>query len=73
MTRLPLELVDQHVDAIRAIARRGTDNKSEMTAARLAQRLRQVTDEFLIAENRDRPEQLEMLLAPSIAPNDLPG
>jgi hypothetical protein len=44
-----------------------------MTAARLAERLRQVTEEFLVAENRDRPDYLEQILAPSIAPNDAPG
>ena len=41
-----------------------------MTAAVLAEKLRQVTDEFLRAENRDRPDYLEQILAPSIAPGD---
>ena len=73
MERIPIGLVDQHVDAIRAITHRNARGDSEMTAARLAERLRQVTEEFLIAENRDRPDYLEQILAPSITPNDAPG
>jgi HPt (histidine-containing phosphotransfer) domain-containing protein len=71
--RIPLGLIDQHVDAIRAITHRNARGDSEMTAAKLAERLRQVTEEFLVAENRDRPDYLEQILAPSIAPNDAPG
>jgi hypothetical protein len=37
-------------------------------AARLTKRLREVTDEFLIYENRDRPDVLEQIAGPSIAP-----
>lgn len=68
--RLPLRLIDQHVDAIRAITHRNARGDSEMTAARLAERLRHVTDEFLRRENRDRPDYLEQILAPSITPGD---
>jgi chemotaxis protein histidine kinase CheA len=67
VARIPIGLVDRHVDAIRAITHRNTRGDSEMNAARLAERLRQVTDEFLIAENRERPDYLESILAPSIA------
>ncbi len=70
MARLPIDLVDQHVDAIRAITHRNTRGDSAMNAARLAERLRQVTDEFLRRENRDRPDYLESILAPPIAPGD---
>lgn len=69
MARIPLALVDQHVDAIRAITHKNARGNSEKTAARLAGRLRQVTDEFLRHENRDRPEYLDSLLAPPIAPD----
>ena len=68
-TRLPLPLIDQHVDAIRAITHRNTRGDSNANAARLAEKLRQVTDEFLIHENRDRPDTLESILSPSLAPN----
>ncbi|TMJ01678.1 MAG: Hpt domain-containing protein [Alphaproteobacteria bacterium] len=66
--RLPLPLVDQHVDAIRAITHRNTRGDSNANAARLAEKLRQVTDEFLVHENRDRPDTLESILSPSLAP-----
>ena len=65
-----LPLIDQHVDAIRAITHRNARGDSEMTAARLAERLRQVTEQFLVRENRDRPDYLEQILAPALAPGD---
>jgi HPt (histidine-containing phosphotransfer) domain-containing protein len=61
-TRVPLRLVDQHVDAVRAIMREGSAPEAEKTAARLATRLRQVTDQFLLDENRHRPDYLEGIL-----------
>ena len=70
MKRLPLDLVDQHVDAVRAITRRNTRGDSDMTAAKLAERLRQVTEEFLVHENRDRPDYLELIRAPGIVPSE---
>jgi len=68
MARLPFALIDQHVDAIRAIITKNTRGDSDANAARLSQKLRQVTDEFLSYENRDRPEYLEQILSPTIAP-----
>ena len=68
VTRIPFELVDQHVDAVRAIYREYTRSDAEELASRLTTRLREVTDEFLIHENRDRPDVLEQLAGPSIAP-----
>lgn len=67
-TRIPLQLVDQHVDAVRAIHREYSRSNAEALAAALTGRLREVTDEFLIHENRDRPEVLEQIAGPSIAP-----
>jgi chemotaxis protein histidine kinase CheA len=69
-TRMPLALVDQHVDAIRAITHKNTRGDGNRYAAQLAEKLRHVTDEFLIRENRDRPEALESILSPSLAPNE---
>jgi HPt (histidine-containing phosphotransfer) domain-containing protein len=63
-TRIPLTLIDQHVDGIRAIAHKNTQGDAETTAIRLAHRLRQVTDEFLRHENQDRREYIEELLGP---------
>lgn len=68
MARLPLRLVDQHVDAILAIFRRNTRGDVGKYAAQLAEKLRQVTDEFLVHENRDRPDALELILSPSVVP-----
>jgi chemotaxis protein histidine kinase CheA len=70
MGRLPLGLVDQHVDAVRAITTKNTRGDSEANATKLAEKLRHVTEEFLAHENRDRPEYLESILAPTIAPGE---
>ena len=66
--QLPLRLVDQHVDAILAIFHRNTRGDVGKYAAQLAEKLRQVTDEFLLHENRDQPDVLESILSPSLAP-----
>jgi HPt (histidine-containing phosphotransfer) domain-containing protein len=68
MTRIPLALVDQHVDAVRAIIREHGRPDSMATAAALTKRLREVTDEFLVDENRDRLDYLEGIVAPPLAP-----
>ncbi len=46
MRRIPMTLVDQHVDAVRAIIREGNQPNAERTVADLTHRLREVTDEF---------------------------
>jgi HPt (histidine-containing phosphotransfer) domain-containing protein len=68
ITRVPFKLVDQHVDAVRAIYREYARSDAVALAATLTKRLREVTDEFLIHENRDRPDVLEQIVGPSIAP-----
>src|SRR3954469_14161296 len=70
MQRIPMPLVDQHVDAIRAIIHRNTRGDTETNAAKLAEKLRHVTEEFLVHENRDRPEYLELIMSPTLAPGD---
>ena len=65
--RIPLTLIDQHVDGIRAIAHKNTQGDAETTALRLAHRLRQVTNEFLLHENHDRREYIEELLGSPLA------
>src|SRR5258708_1375077 len=52
MSRLPIGLVDQHVDAVRAITHKNTRGDSDANAIRLAEKLRHVTEEFLAHENR---------------------
>jgi HPt (histidine-containing phosphotransfer) domain-containing protein len=66
--RIPLPLVDQHVDAMRAIAREQNRANFANIAGELTRRLREVTDEFLRAANADRPDYLESIFAPSLAP-----
>jgi HPt (histidine-containing phosphotransfer) domain-containing protein len=68
VTPIPTTLLDQHVDAVRAIYREYARSDAKQLAATLTRRLREVTDEFLIHENRDRPEVLEQLKGPSIVP-----
>jgi hypothetical protein len=70
MTRIPIELSDQHVDAVRAIVREKSRPDIAQIAETLTKRLRDVTDEFLAHENRDRPEALEDILAPPLAPGE---
>ncbi len=66
--RIPLALVDQHVDALRAIAREYSRPDLSDMAGALTTRLRDVTDEFLKHENSFRPEYLESIFAPPLAP-----
>jgi chemotaxis protein histidine kinase CheA len=72
MNRIPLTLVDQHVDAVRAIIRESARPDITAVADKLTRRLREVTDEFLAYENRERPDYLDGIVAPPIAPSDPP-
>ncbi|HEX5509073.1 MAG TPA: Hpt domain-containing protein [Pseudolabrys sp.] len=67
-TRIPMRLVDQHVDAVRAIFREYARSDAKELAETLTKRLREVTDEFLVRENRHRPDYLETIMSPPIAP-----
>ncbi|HEX2656278.1 MAG TPA: Hpt domain-containing protein [Xanthobacteraceae bacterium] len=68
VTRIPLKLIDQHVDAIRAIVHGNAKGDIEQKAEILIRRLRNVTDHFLIDENRHRPEYLDGIISPSLIP-----
>lgn len=67
MTRIPFTLVDQHVDAIRAIVRESARPDIATVADKLMRKLREVTEDFLAQENRDRPDYLDGILAPPLA------
>jgi HPt (histidine-containing phosphotransfer) domain-containing protein len=67
-TRIPVKLVDQHVDAVRAIYREYSRSDAKDLANLLTTRLREVTDDFLMHENRDRPDVLAQITGPSIVP-----
>jgi HPt (histidine-containing phosphotransfer) domain-containing protein len=66
--RIPLKLIDQHVDAVRAITREHARPDLSSIAAALQRKLRDVTDEFLKRENGFRPDYLESIFSPPLAP-----
>jgi HPt (histidine-containing phosphotransfer) domain-containing protein len=70
LAKVPAPLIAHHINAIQAIVRERTRLDTVSTANELSRQLRGVADEFLMHANRDRPEHLEAILAPSIAPAD---
>jgi HPt (histidine-containing phosphotransfer) domain-containing protein len=68
LARIPISLVDQHVDALRAIAREQDHADHAELARALTTRLREVTDDFLKRENSFRPDYLESIFAPPLVP-----
>jgi HPt (histidine-containing phosphotransfer) domain-containing protein len=70
LARVPSELIAHHINAIQAIVRERTKLDTISVAGELSRRLRGVADEYLARVNRDRPEHLEAIMAPSIAPAD---
>lgn len=71
-TRVPLPLIDQHVDGVRAIIREDVRENGNAIAKALAETLRKVADEFLVNENRHRPDYLRAIVAPPLAPKAHP-
>ncbi|MES1154897.1 MAG: Hpt domain-containing protein [Pseudorhodoplanes sp.] len=71
-SRIPLPLIDQHVDAIRAIVREYARPDAEQIAIALTKKLWEVSEEFLTAENKDRPDYLAGILSPPLAPDGNP-
>lgn len=67
-SRIPSALIEQHVDAVRAIHREYGHSDAQKLAATLTTRLREVADDFLIKENQGRPDVLKQLKSPSIVP-----
>jgi HPt (histidine-containing phosphotransfer) domain-containing protein len=67
---VPSDLIAHHINAIQAIVRERTKLDTVSTASELSRQLRGVADEYLAQANRDRPEHLEAILAPSIVPGD---
>ncbi len=65
---VPDELIAHHVNAIHAIFREQARIDAVGMADELSKRLRGLADDYLIAVNKDRPEHLEAILSPSIAP-----
>ena len=70
LEKVPLDLITHHVQAVQAIVHDHTRLDSLTIAGELARRLRKVADDYLLQVNRDRPEHLEAILAPSIVPGE---
>ena len=68
LAEVPSNLIAHHINAIQAIVRERTKLDTAATASVLSKQLRCIADVFLTHANRDRPEHLEAILAPSIAP-----
>jgi HPt (histidine-containing phosphotransfer) domain-containing protein len=66
--RIPRDLLDQHVDAIRAIVREAAQDGADETAAALGAQLHAATDEFLRHETAARASFLDEIIAPRIVP-----
>jgi chemotaxis protein histidine kinase CheA len=70
LSRVPSDLIAHHINAVQAIVHQHTKLDSISISNELSRRLRGVADEYLARVNRDRPEHLEAILAPSIVPAD---
>lgn len=68
--RVPLDLIGQHVDAVRAIIRETARPDADAMARRLTRKLREVTEDFLRRENPDRLDEIESILAPPLTPDE---
>jgi HPt (histidine-containing phosphotransfer) domain-containing protein len=65
---VPRDLITHHINAVQAIVRERTKLDTAAMASELSRQLRGIADVFLTHVNRDRPEHLEAILAPSIVP-----
>ena len=70
LDEVPSDLIAHHINAVQAIVRDRTKLDTVSMAGELSRQLRGVADTYLTHANRDRPEHLEAILAPSIAPAD---
>jgi HPt (histidine-containing phosphotransfer) domain-containing protein len=70
LDEVPHKLIAHHINAIQAIVRERTRLDTAQMASELSRQLRGIADEYLMHANRDRPEHLEAILAPSIAPTE---
>jgi HPt (histidine-containing phosphotransfer) domain-containing protein len=70
LDKVPDDLIAHHINAIVAIVREYSRPEAIDTANELSRRLRGLADDFLTIANRDRPEHLEAILAPSIVPTE---
>ncbi|HEX9470265.1 MAG TPA: Hpt domain-containing protein [Bradyrhizobium sp.] len=70
LDEVPSNLIAHHINAIQAIVRERTKLDTVSMASELSRQLRGIADAYLTHANRDRPEHLEAILAPSIVPGE---
>ena len=70
LAKVPAPLIAHHINAVQAIVRERTRLDTVSTANELSRQLRGIADEYLKHANRNRPEHLEAILAPSIVPGE---
>lgn len=70
LAAVPPDLIQHHVDAVQAIVREHNTIDKAGVANELSTRLRAVADDYLNVVNKDRPEHLDALAVPSIAPTN---
>jgi HPt (histidine-containing phosphotransfer) domain-containing protein len=70
LDKVPPELIKHHINAIQAIVNNHTRLDTVKVSTELSRKLRGVADEYLMYVNRDRPEHLEAIMAPSLVPGD---
>jgi chemotaxis protein histidine kinase CheA len=70
LSKIPMAIIDQHVDAIRAIVREHLREDISAIATALTGKLRAVTDEFLVKVNQHRPDVLKAIQSPTLVPGD---
>jgi HPt (histidine-containing phosphotransfer) domain-containing protein len=70
LDQVPSNLIAHHINAIQAIVRERTKLDTVSMATELSRQLRGVANEYLTQANRDRPEHLDAILAPSLVPAD---
>jgi chemotaxis protein histidine kinase CheA len=68
LNRVPGDLIKKHIDAIHAIVREHERIDAAGVAEELSQHLRSVADSYLAIANRDRPDHLELINGPTLAP-----
>ena len=66
---LPLDLIDRHVAAIRAVVRENVRGAADPTAREVLDRLRTLTEAFLKDQHKDDPDWLAENAAPSLEPD----
>ena len=68
--RLPLDLIDRHVEAIRAVVRENRKGTTDPVSLEVVDRLRDLAEAFLKDQHRDDPAWLAEQAAPTIAPDE---